>query len=143
MIVPKCECGVKYRFICRAKKDLQIYACYQCPICGTPTHEIEYAFNPLTCPGHRFEHIGHEFVDGYRTQYTLEQVDRCYLCGLVRRLPKETRNVGFSKRVEIDHPQVSLLYNRSAWDRKIPLELRELTDAPPPERAMLPAEGTV
>lgn len=128
-------------YIASREKDDLVYHFFYCYKCGVPEHEITYKYTPDTCPKHQVEHLGVKFVDDFHC-HTLMQVDRCTRCGAVRETPRDTRQAGFSGRNEIDDPRVSnrLLFNKSSWERKIPLELRELSASPPSQEIVLPKE---
>jgi hypothetical protein len=135
----QCERERKYQF--SVPRSDQIFHFYQCPECGSCDHRITYKYNPATCPGHQWEHVGIEFRD-YKDHHEIEQVDRCDRCGALRRIPRHTSQAGFSGRVEIEDPRVraNLLFNRSSWEREIPKWIREESVGTPPEHAEIPSE---
>lgn len=138
---PKCDCGVKYVFYCTREKDDQLFHFWYCPKCGTPVHDITYRYHPTNCPKHHWEHIGTVLVDDKHC-HQLYHVDRCDRCSATREIPRNTREAGFSGRIEIDDPRVQrdLLLNKSSWERVIPKELQELRTVDLPKYPVLPRE---
>lgn len=136
-------------YITTREKNDQYYHFYYCYRCGKPMHEITYKYTPDTCPTvngrkHQWEHIGTVFKDDPHC-HRISHVDRCDRCGAKREIHRDTRNAGFTGRIEIDDPRVSrdLLWNRSVFDRFIPREFQELSIGNPDQHTILPTEAEV
>ena len=92
---------------------------YQCKVCG---HIFDgdwcYRYTPENCLAHQWEFVYRRFKDDPHT-HTIEMVFECDRCGAQKTTRQDTKEAGFSGRVEIDHPKVSptLALNKSVAKR--------------------------
>ena len=122
---PECLGPTKYLIskISKQSKD-KIEHGYQCKVCGHVfTARWNYRYVPENCPGHQWEFVCRQFKDDPH-KHSIEMIFQCDRCGAEKTVRQDTKEAGFSGRVEIDHPKVAPTFalNKSMAERVLDKE---------------------